>query len=184
MKALLSVLLAVVVGLAFLLYRQQSTIREQQKRLEELAKQQSDRSDPKPTLEYQEKCAEQARQTFRDIGYAEDESVTYEDHYNAKLDKCFILIRNVDAKGHGTIWTYKTLLDAHEGRTYGNYRRHSVKGTFLCKVLLPSGEPQFCESDDEFTELIKIYMENGVARLPIAPSQIDPLTPPGSKLRF
>jgi hypothetical protein len=186
-KTLTLGLLLVIVVLAFYVIRQGSTIREQQSQINDLRKP----HDPSPALENQGKCAGQARKIYADLGYKAKKFADYENHYNGKLNKCFILIRNVDASNPATIWTHKNLIDAYGGKQYGEYHWHTVKNTkywevpsLLCRVVLPSGQEMICKSDDEFAELMKIYMEDEAAKLPVEPSQIAPTSQPRSKLRF
>jgi hypothetical protein len=169
MKLVAAILVLAVLGLAFQLHRQQLTIREQQVRLTELtAKMVVSEANAKPNLlDYQEKCAAQARKAFNDLGYKPNDMAGYENHYNTKLNKCFVFVQNTDATHQPTIWTYKTLFDAYAGKTYAAYSWHTVKDKkysevppFTCKVVLPSGDDKLCESDNEFDELIKTYMEN------------------------
>ena len=116
-------------------------------------------------LDLQAKCSEQARKAFADLGYSKNDVASYENHYNAKLDKCFIHVRH-DARTPGTIWTNRDLFDAFEGKVYGTYMLHTNKvkkywevSELKCKVTLPSREKKDCRSEDEFTELAKVYME-------------------------
>jgi hypothetical protein len=169
MKSLLNFILGVAVTvLTVTLYRQHSVMREQEsliKRLQtDITARESVMAAP---LEYQEKCAEQARKAFKETGFKPKDMAGYENHYNAKLNKCFIMIENTDATYAPTIWTHKTLSDAYEGKSYGEYHWHTVKDKkfwevppFQCKVLLASGEEHICKSDDEFQELSKFYMGN------------------------
>jgi hypothetical protein len=70
----------------------------------------------------QEKCADGARKTFNDWSYKPNDLASYENHYNAKLSKCFIHLAQTDTKtSPGTIIINRTLLDAFEGRTYAAY---------------------------------------------------------------
>jgi hypothetical protein len=166
----LALLFAVVaLVLAYVVYRQNAAIRDQQKTLTELRAQvAAPQTKPQTnTLEYQAKCAEQAAKIFKDSGFKPNQMAGYENHYNAKLNKCFILIQNVDAKSPGTVWTFKNLSDAYEGKSYGEYAWHTDKvkkywevPPFMCKVVLQSGEDRVCKSDDEFQELTKPYMED------------------------
>lgn len=169
MKVFAGILILAIVGLAFQLHRQQLTIREQQVRLSELTAQLavSETKARSNLLDYQGKCADQARKAFNDLGFKPNDMAGYENHYNAKLNKCFVSVQNTDAKYAPTIWTHKTLFDAYEGRTYGDYHWHTVKDKkywevppFMCKVVRPSGDDQYCKSDDEFEKLIKTYMED------------------------
>jgi hypothetical protein len=101
------------------------------------------------------------------VSYKPKDMAGYENHYNAKLNKCFILTQSTSTNFAPTIWTYKSLFDAFEGKSYGEYAWHTVKNKkfwevppFQCKVLLQSGEEQICKSDEEFQELTKSYMAN------------------------
>ena len=120
------------------------------------------------TLDKQAMCSAQATKAFADMGYPKDAIAGYQNHYNARLNKCFIEVSNTDPKvSPGTIWTYRFVFDAFEGKQYGTYSWHTEKDKkywevkpFECEVVLPSGEKQFCNSDDEFTQLIRVYMED------------------------
>jgi hypothetical protein len=101
------------------------------------------------------------------MGYKPKDIAGYENHYNTKLNKCFIMVQNTDATYSPTIWTHKSLFDAYEGKAYGDYSWHTVKNKrywevppFMCKVVLPTGEEHWCKSDEEFDELIKVYMQD------------------------
>jgi hypothetical protein len=168
MKPLAGLLLLLVVILVFQIYLQRATIHDQQNRLLDLQKQVAANSTPKTApLEYQEKCSEQARKSFNEMGYKTKDLAGYENHYNAKLNKCFIMVQNTDATYSPTIWTHKSVLDAYEGKAYGEYSWHTVKNKkywevppFMCKVVLLTGEDHFCKSDEEFDELTKVYMQD------------------------
>ena len=91
----------------------------------------------------------------------------FRDHYNAALSKCFIEIGSTDYKTDpGTIFTSKIVGDAYEGKIYAEYMWHSDKvkkywevPPVECHALSLSGEKQTCHSDDEFSALVKKYME-------------------------
>jgi hypothetical protein len=163
MKTLALVLVLLLVGVGYKFYRQQTTIREQQKQIADLLAREAAQPRSAP-LEYQGKCADQANKFFRDGGFKLDEMAGYENHFNTKLNKCFVLIQNTDARNPQIIWTHKSLYDAFEGKAYGQYAWHTMKDKkywevppVMCKVWLP-GEERICKSDDEFDELIKAYM--------------------------
>ncbi|HVO11065.1 MAG TPA: hypothetical protein VMX54_10040 [Vicinamibacteria bacterium] len=121
----------------------------------------------KTSLELQAKCAEQARKTFQQEGYDKRQMADYTNHYSSPISRCFVEIRNTRVYGD-TTWTYRYVVDAFEGKEYGTYMWHTEKGKkywevppFQCEATLPSGEKKQCHSDDEFTELVKPYMEGG-----------------------
>ena len=52
----------------------------------------------------------------------------FTNHYNEKLNKCFMLVESTDVKTDpGTMWINKTLLDALEGKELAAYSWHSDK---------------------------------------------------------
>lgn len=91
----------------------------------------------------------------------------YTNHYSPKLNKCFVLVQYGDTKMlPGTIFTYRILEDAFEGKIYANYSWNPEKNKFFwdvpptqCKVTLPSGAEITCHSAEEFDALVKQYME-------------------------
>jgi hypothetical protein len=123
-------------------------------------------------LDLQDRCAKQAEHEFLSLGHRKGGTDIYANHYNAKLNKCFMLIESTDARTTpGTIWTKKNLSDAFEGKVYGDYAWHTDKvkkdrevPPIRCKVTLPSGEEKVCASSDEFDALIKIYVEEAAGK--------------------
>ena len=114
-------------------------------------------------LEFQEKCAKQARERFNSDWRGEGDLTN---HYNTDLNRCFMDVITVKLGPTETIRRY--LLDAFEGTTYGSYR--FAFGTYNtgpqasmedCSVHLPSGENKKCSSENEFAALIKPYMQYG-----------------------
>ena len=118
-------------------------------------------------LDLQGKCAKQAGEAFKVQGYEKEQYANYTNHYNAKLNKCFIKIESMDTKtAKGTFFTNKVVMDAFEGKGYAEYMWMSDKvkkywdvPPKLCKVTVPSGEEKVCKSSEEFDELLKPYME-------------------------
>jgi hypothetical protein len=119
------------------------------------------------TLDLQDKCARQAHETFKNLGWDKEPLAGYGNHYHVGLNKCFILIYNTssDSSDSGRLTTVKLLLDAFEGATYGDYEWDSEKDKkywevkpYICDITLPSGESTHCQSQDEFDEVVKTYM--------------------------
>ncbi len=166
MRAIVSLLIVACIALAYLAHSQSSTLKQQEKEIKELgAKVQA--MPKNATLELQEKCAKQAREEFNAEGLEKEKFAGFSNHYNVALNKCFVLVENTDPKTTpGTIWTNKTLVDAFEGKVYGEYMWHSDKvkkywevPPVQCKVTTLSGEEKSCISSDEFDALVKQYME-------------------------
>jgi hypothetical protein len=116
-------------------------------------------------LDMQATCAQQARIAFNESGLDKDAMKGYTNHYNQKLNKCFVKLNSLKAAGKG-LATYKAVQDAFEGKSYAEYFSANIKGEpvwrvkpTVCLVTMQSGEEKYCESDKEFEELIKVYME-------------------------
>ena len=114
------------------------------------------------TLDQQGKCAQQARSDFEEWGWKNKENSDFVSHYSATLDKCFIQTQNTDGNGE---FFWRHLFDAYGGEEYGEYAWQRQNGKkywevrpFVCHVISPTGETQYCESEDEFQELAKVYM--------------------------
>ena len=154
-------LLGVAIALGVYAYRQNATIETQQAQL--LAASERTKT---ASLDLQAKCSEQASKAFAQAGYtARDAGAAYQNHYNRKLNKCFIEIENTTATS-GVVWTHRTLFDAFESKPYGTYawrtdekKKYWEVAPVMCEVISPNGEKQPCGSDDEFQNLIRIYME-------------------------
>ncbi len=90
----------------------------------------------------------------------------YTNHYDPRLNKCFVLVQYSDHKIQEIIYTYRILEDAFESKVYGEYSWHTEKNKFFwdvppteCKVTLPSGGEKNCHSLEEFDALVKQYMQ-------------------------
>jgi hypothetical protein len=161
-KFVIAFLIIALVALAGMLRTQSTNNEDLQREIRDLNAKLAEKAKT-DTLDLRAKCWEQARKAFADRGYSKDENhvACYEDHYNAKLDKCFI---HVYRATHipGTVWEGRDVFDAFEGKEYGTYMWRTGKDkkpTIDCEVTLPSGQRKDCHSEDEFRELAKVYME-------------------------
>lgn len=119
-----------------------------------------------PSLDLQEKCATQARKEFNELGWNKNAMAGFSNHYNTRLNKCFMQIQNTDTRSvKGAILTSRAVSDAFEGVVYGSYIWSTEKGKkywevppLECKVTLLSGEEKSCHSSEEFDSLVKQYM--------------------------
>ncbi len=107
-------------------------------------------------LNLQEKCAKQAEKAYNNSGFKTggNEISGFINHYNPKLNKCFVLMSNNSYdSGDGSIYT--SLYDAYEGKLYAEYfRKLSTVKPFVCTML-----DKFCHGDEEFNTFVNIYME-------------------------
>jgi len=165
--ALLFALIVALAVLGYLLHSDNAVLTDQQRQIHELSTKIEARAKT-ASLELQEKCSKQAREEFVEDGWKKEPMASFANHYNEKMNKCFILIQNTTPTkpADGTFFTGKILLDAFEGKAYGQYDWKSDKvkkywevAPFNCKGTLLSGEEKFCHSSDEFDKIVKLYMQ-------------------------
>lgn len=118
-------------------------------------------------LDLQAKCASQAKVQFMNDGWADEKMAGYTNHYNDKLNKCFIWITatTVD-KNTGLISSSQILEDAFEGKVFGTYtwfadkvKKYGEVQPFECDMIVMNGEKVTCSSADQFEKLASVYME-------------------------
>jgi hypothetical protein len=164
MKNAAIILLSISVGvLGLIAYLQFATLSQQQRQVHELTAK-LDSTKQSASFEFQEKCAKQAKEYLSQ--FDNHDVVESLNHYNAKLNKCFVETRSESFSNGYPHSETKILTDAFEGKDYGEYIFISTpnKPDYLgspaeCEVTLPSGEETTCHSSDEFDALVKQYME-------------------------
>lgn len=103
-------------------------------------------------LELQAKCADYAKQYFNSKGYKNNDGFDYKNHFNSRLNKCFIFISSYDANSD---FASMDLYDALEGTHYATYNGHSIcdptvlsaSGANPKKCLVDSGSIWFDGND-------------------------------------
>jgi hypothetical protein len=134
------------------------------------------------TLALQEKCAEGAKKFFLERinfyggswgSFNNEKGWGWNDftsHYNKKLDKCFILIKNIyspkDKKEDDPIFYSIELFDVYGGKQYGCFWREQYKN-FNWPVTRCEVGNKKCQSkstslgliENEFENLIRPYIE-------------------------
>jgi hypothetical protein len=117
------------------------------------------------TLELQDKCAKQAQSEFTALGFKENNDnwqASFENHYNAKLNKCVMEVRTQDTSSSGILHTI-TVTDAFERKEFADlvfkFTSEFVDQVLQCRVTTSDGEEKRCRSEEEFNTLIKQYME-------------------------
>jgi hypothetical protein len=164
LNAITILLLVGLAGLGVFAYSQQMSLRQQSEVVEKL----SARLEAKARdFSLQEKCAKQAREEFQRWGYAKEAFADLTNHYNERLNKCFLALETRSADKSGS-YINKFLADAYEGKQYAEYSWFNISGSGKkywevvpdsCKVTMPSGQEITCKSSEEYDELIKAYME-------------------------
>jgi hypothetical protein len=174
MKKALPILTATtVLGIAAVAFywisKQGAVIREQQKRIDSLNAAASSRTPvDRAEFDLQDRCAQQALRAFNAAGLQHNETAGYTNHYSNRLNKCFVEMQWTVVLAD-TIWTYKTLSDAYQGKVYGSYSWHTVKDKKYWEVppfectMYPDGNEthlEVCKSGAEFDEFARRYMED------------------------
>jgi hypothetical protein len=93
----------------------------------------------------QKQCGEDSEKFFKRQykEYVDSLNIFYQNHYNKKLNKCFIIVNRSSP-------TFRTLFDVNESKIYGMFS----SGGGSCFVL-----DKKCNDEKEFDSLVKPYME-------------------------
>lgn len=129
----------------------------------------------KVLYEVQERCNQRAQDFFDHQGrlWGDQEqlersmpgnlySKQFENHYNARLNKCFIVINtdvlNIDPR-KGKPWVVSDIWDINDHKEIGIYARDTEQPPLLCHVA-----GTLCTDDPSWDKLIKPYMEDDQAK--------------------
>ena len=121
----------------------------------------------KEEYELQERCSKRTEDLFKKeygnyivSNEAGTTTSNYTNHYNRKLNKCFILVtqthipKDKETREKLGVSIEKTLVDINENKLYGHFFKFSNGGLTVCKVL-----GKHCSSDNEWNALVMPYME-------------------------
>lgn len=89
-------------------------------------------------LSLQTKCSDMAGKYFASKGYKNSDGFDYKNHFNSKLNKCFILISSYDANSD---FLSVDLYDAVESNHYAQYIGHNI-----CDIGI-TNNPKKCQLD-------------------------------------
>jgi hypothetical protein len=108
----------------------------------------------KEIYELQERCGKRAEQIYeKDFPVGERKGLEgFENHYNVRLNRCFMLEENsMITKDAGKSYTMKllTLIDVNDNKVYGSFN------SLNCNV-----QNVTCKSEQEFRSLIRQFMED------------------------
>jgi hypothetical protein len=131
MKVGLATLSAVAIALGWWVFSVNATIRQQTVQIQEL------KTALTQALAVQTECAASAQKFLASRGWKADDG-SYENHLNARLNKCFVLVSEYDLKDDFRTFD---LYDAVEGRHYAAYNGHNI-----CDVAI-TNNPKKCMVD-------------------------------------
>ncbi len=155
------VLVICVAALGYLFHSQNTTLAAQQHQIKELNAKVETRANS-TSMELQERCSKQAREQYNAEGWREEPMASYTNHYNDKLNKCFLLIQNtaLPKTKNELVVRMRVLVDAFEGKTYAEFPSVGSRAMpDICNGTSPTGEEKRCHSDSEFDDLVKLYMQ-------------------------
>jgi hypothetical protein len=117
----------------------------------------------KELYELQERCGKRAAEVFnREYGpgsntKGEQIRFNYENHYSARLNKCFFLEIAVSyEKEKSTSSKIMRLFDLNDKRQYGTFVSGPTESTPLTCVV----RGKSCQSESEWQQLVKPFMED------------------------
>ena len=123
--------------------------------------------EPSSLSELQEQCVKRSKEYFNkeycngiiNCGYEERLTSNYTNHYNKKLNKCYILItstefiRNKENKIENI--GLKTLFELNENKEYGSLIKFENDNKLInCRIL-----EKYCNFEKEWDLVVKPYME-------------------------
>lgn len=102
----------------------------------------------KKQYDLEDKCENQSEAWSKSYQqkYPSDK-ISYESHFNKKLNKCFILVKYEKSE-------LKSLKNINENKVYGSFLSKKNSKTVICNVL-----EKKCKTEQEWNSLIKPYME-------------------------
>jgi hypothetical protein len=115
----------------------------------------------KDLYELQERCGKRAAEVF-DREYGSDKNgqtlFNYENHYSARLKKCFFLEITISYEREEEKPGSKImrLFDINESKEYGTFVSGPTEGTPLACVVRGKN----CQSESEWRQLVKPFMED------------------------
>ena len=101
-------------------------------------------------------CGKQAAATFAKEWSGSSFNVTYENHYNSRLNNCFYLVIH-NERGNDRLRS-RTLFDLNENREISNYSKLGGDASVVCWMRGEQGNQ--CKSEEEWRALIKPFMED------------------------
>jgi hypothetical protein len=135
---------------------------------------------PAALRDLQDRCARQVGKIFYEQGY-KDSTVTrlkgdepgdwrvtasYESHYDAKLNRCFMLLATEGMGTSNLHFQSRSLVDISERRSYADYLWTPVEGKvdwqtspFLCRLTPDHAEESGCTTLTEFQAFVDRYMQ-------------------------
>lgn len=111
-------------------------------------------------MELENKCFAAASGFFKENGF-DPKNSGFQNHYNSKLNKCFINIKSAKVEEDGRLSFHKALYDVYNRKMYGEYSWKPEEGKNYWEVK-PSScfvLDKSCQAIEDYESFVKIYME-------------------------
>ncbi len=151
MKIVIGVLIVIVAILGWQLIERDTTNNQLRGQLNYLTIKLKDKT-VHENLEQKEKCATQADKVFRQLGYDLNGGGTLQNHFNIRLNKCFMSV-GTSIKD----FSFLFLIDAYEQKGYAELSES--RSSFDCSLTPPAEEKRTCKSRSEYEAFTSNYME-------------------------
>lgn len=132
-NALVPLLLIALAALGVFIY---FSIQDNQRQIHELTAK-LEASPKAPDINLEDKCAKRSREEFKDLGWEKEPMASFSNHYNAKMNRCFMLIQTTSVSG-GNVVENRHLSDAFDRKELGEYMRSTADGKKFWKLILSS----------------------------------------------
>ena len=136
-KAMQIALAVLLIAVFLILARQQQALSQQQQQIQTLTAALAGKS-KQETLFSQNQCSETANKFLSNRHYERTDGFGYQSHFNAKLNKCFVLTSYYSLKDD---FLSLDLFDAVEGKHYAEFNGHNI-----CEAS-PANNPKKCLLD-------------------------------------
>ncbi|MDD4182213.1 MAG: hypothetical protein PHT53_00105 [Candidatus Omnitrophica bacterium] len=111
-------------------------------------------------MDFENKCFSAASEFFKENGF-DPKNSGFQNHYNNKLNKCFINIKSAKVGEDGRLSFYKALYDVYNRKMYGenSWKPEEGKNYWEVKPTVCSILDKPCQAIEDYENLVKIYME-------------------------
>ena len=111
-------------------------------------------------LELENKCFAAASEFFKENEF-DPKNCGFQNHYNSKLNKCFINIKSAKIEENGRLGFHKELYDVYNRKKYGecSWKPEEGKNYWEVKPSTCFTIDKSCQAIEDYESFVKAYME-------------------------
>lgn len=111
-------------------------------------------------VELENRCFEAANEFFKENGF-DPKNSGFRNHYNKKLNKCFIDIKSAKVDNEGRLSFHRAIYDVYNRKMYGEYlwKPEKDKNYWEVKPTACLMLDKSCNAIEEYEGFVKEYME-------------------------